>query len=76
MTPLHWLIAAGSLTGVVLNIRKRRVCFAIWTVTNAAWCAIDAGAGLVAQSCLMGIYAGLAVWGFFAWRPPPTAPVS
>ena len=73
MTPLHWLLAAASLTGVVLNIRKRRASFAIWIVSNAIWCAVDAAAGLPAQATLMAIYSGLAVWGFMAWRAPEPA---
>ena len=70
MTPLHWLLAAASLTGVVLNIRRHRSCFAIWAVSNTLWCAVDTAAGLAAQATLMAIYAGLAVWGFIAWRAP------
>jgi nicotinamide riboside transporter PnuC len=70
VTPLHWLIAAASLAGVVLNIRRRRACFAIWMATNTSWCVVDAHAGLPAQASLMAVYAGLAVWGYLAWRPP------
>ena len=70
MTPLHWLLAAASLTGVVLNIRRYRACFAIWTVTNTCWCVLDAHAGLLAQATLMAVYAGLAIGGFVAWRGP------
>ena len=70
MSLLHWLLAAASLTGVVLNIRRRRACFAIWTVTNATWSVVDARAGLPAQAALMAVYAALAVWGFAAWRAP------
>lgn len=69
MSALHWLLALASLAGVVLNVRRRRESFAIWTCTNAAWCAIDAHAGLPAQATLMAAYTGLAVWGFVAWRP-------
>jgi len=72
VTPLHWLLAAVSLVGVALNIRKRRESFAIWMATNTLWCAVDAAAGLYAQAALMAVYAGLAVWGFVAWRPAST----
>jgi len=75
MSPLHWLLAIASLAGVVLNIRKRRASFAIWTATNALWSAVDAAAGLWAQAALMASYSALAVWGFVAWRPPtPSRP--
>ncbi len=73
MTPIHWLLAAGSLVGVVLNIRRRRACFAVWMVTNASWSVVDARAGLGAQAALMAIYAALALWGFFAWRAPASS---
>ena len=46
-----------------------RTCFAIWLVTNLAWSAYDFTHDLPAQGCLMLVYAGLAVWGWFAWRP-------
>jgi nicotinamide riboside transporter PnuC len=63
-----WFLAAASLVGVVLNIRKRRACFALWTGTNATWAVVDWHAGLHAQAALMAVYAGLAVWGWIAWR--------
>ncbi|HEX5010325.1 MAG TPA: nicotinamide mononucleotide transporter [Planctomycetota bacterium] len=69
MSGLSWLVALASLVGVVLNIRKRRACFAVWCCTNATWSAVDLHAGLHAQAALMAVYAGLAVWGFIAWRP-------
>jgi len=47
---------------------------AIWTATNAAWCAVDAQSGLLAQAALMAVYTGLAVWGWVAWRR--TAPAT
>ena len=76
MTTLTWLLAFASLTGVILNILKRRACFAIWTVSNAAWAVIDLHAGLPAQAALMATYSGLAVFGLYRWRPqraPDTA---
>ena len=76
MTALTWLLALASLTGVVLNILKRRACFVIWCGSNAAWAAIDLHAGLPAQAALMATYSGLAVVGFYQWRPrngPDTA---
>lgn len=73
MSFLYWLLAIASLAGVLLNIRRMRACFVVWMLTNATWCAVDAHAGLPAQATLMAVYAGLAVWGFFAWRRPATS---
>ena len=63
-----WLTALLSLAGVILNIRRHRACFAIWTVTNAAWAGIDAHAGIYSQSCLHATYVALAVYGWFSWK--------
>ena len=68
MTALTWCLAAASLLGVCLNIRRLRASFAIWIVTNAAWAVIDWRAGLPAQAALMTAYCGLAVVGFLHWR--------
>jgi len=65
---MTWVLAALSLVGVVLNIRKQRACFALWLATNATWAVVDLHAGLPAQAALMAVYAALAVWGWFAWR--------
>ena len=64
---IPWLVSAAALVGVVLNIRKRRECFAIWTLTNASWCVIDWQHGLFAQAALMSIYCILSLWGLWAW---------
>lgn len=68
---MTWLLAATSLLGVALNIRKDRRCFALWLATNATWAVVDLRAGLPAQAALMAVYAGLAVYGWVAWKPAP-----
>lgn len=65
---ISWLTAILSLTGVVLNIRKRRECFYLWAVSNSIWCCIDLYHGIYAQAALMAVYFGLAIWGIVAWR--------
>ncbi|MGQ0614995.1 MAG: nicotinamide mononucleotide transporter [Planctomycetaceae bacterium] len=69
---MTWLVAALSLAGTVLNIRRVRACFLIWAATNTAWAVYDFAHGLPAQGCLMVVYAGLAVWGWIAWATRPT----
>ena len=65
---MTWGLAGLSLTGVVLNIHKKRACFAIWTVTNFCWMAYDFSIGAYAQSALFAIYFVLAVWGTIKWK--------
>jgi len=70
---MTWLLAFLSLAATVLNIRRVRACFAIWAGTNTAWAIADFAHGLPAQGLLMVVYAGLAVWGWSAWRPRRTS---
>jgi nicotinamide riboside transporter PnuC len=64
---LYWLVALAALTAVWLNIRKNRLCFPIWAVTNALWAAADWSVGLRAQAILMAVYCALAIYGAWAW---------
>ncbi len=66
--PITIAITLLSLVGVVLNIKKKRLCFGIWLITNSAWCVYDFCIGAFAQSALFAVYAGLAVWGLVEWR--------
>lgn len=68
MSELYWLVSAASLLGIWLNIRKRRVCFLIWAVTNAVWAVADWHHGLTAQAALQAIYFALSLYGLWAWR--------
>lgn len=65
---MTWALTALSLLGVVLNIEKRKVCFAIWAFTNAAWAVVDYQAGLYSQAALFAVYFVLAVWGLWEWN--------
>ena len=66
---MTWLVAGAALFATWLNIRKVRICFLIWFVTNVAWAAYDFAHGLPAQGVLMAVYSGLALYGFHHWRP-------
>ena len=63
-----WILAGMSLIGVILNIKKNRICFIIWTGTNFAWAIIDFYEGIPAQGVLFLVYGCLAIWGLFVWR--------
>jgi nicotinamide riboside transporter PnuC len=70
---LKWSLTVASLAGVVLNIRRRRECFAVWAVTNAGWAAVDLHHGIAAQAAVQAVYFGLSLWGLWSWREPPPA---
>lgn len=63
-----WSLVAASLTGVVLNIRRRRECFYVWMVTNSLWCGVDVWHGIWSQAILQALYVGLAIWGLIEWN--------
>jgi len=65
---LMWAVTALAIVGVILNIKKRRACFIIWTFTNGAWCLYDYSIGATAQSALFAVYFVLALWGIYEWR--------
>jgi len=64
---MAWAVTGLSLIGVVLNIKKKRLCFIVWTITNLAWCVIDFRSGLPEQGWLFVGYTVLSVWGWFKW---------
>lgn len=68
MIVISWILTAMSIAGVILNIKKLRSCFYIWSVTNLGWMIIDFYYGLYAQAALFGIYLVLAIIGIVKWR--------
>lgn len=68
METITWITAGASLVGVVLNIKRQRICFLIWACTNAFWAVYDYTIGAYAQSALFGVYFFLALWGLWEWR--------
>lgn len=71
MTTFHLItiiLTIASLIGVILNIKKRRECFYVWAVTNAAWTFVDYHQGVPAQAVLFFIYFLLSVWGIWEWK--------
>ncbi len=68
MEAVYWATAVASIVAVWLNIKQRAVCFAIWTVTNAAWTVVDYLHGIYAQAVLQLVYLGLSIYGLVKWR--------
>ncbi len=68
LTIATWVLTAVSLTGTVLNVKKIKYCFYIWTASNASWFIYDLYIGLYSRAVLDAVYLGLAIWGIYAWR--------
>ena len=62
-----WMLTALSLAGTVLNVKKIKYCFYIWTAANILWLAFDIYAGLYSRAVLDAVHLGFAVWGIKAW---------
>jgi nicotinamide riboside transporter PnuC len=68
MLTITLLLTALSLLGVWLNIKKMRICFYFWGVSNAGWVWIDWDAGIYAQAGLQAVYFLLSIYGIWEWR--------
>lgn len=62
-----WPLAILTVVGVVLNVKKRRFCFVIWSVTNIFWVVYNYTIEAYAQAAVFAVYFGLAIWGIIQW---------
>lgn len=67
MAYVTWVTTIASLVGVWLNIRKERLCFAVWLCSNVSWSVIDAYHGIWGQALLQAVYAVMSVYGWYSW---------
>ena len=68
MSAICWAVTAVCLAGTVLNVRKNRACFWLWSLGNVAWLAIDLRNDLWSRCVLDLVQLALALWGAYAWR--------
>jgi len=62
------IVTAVALVGLIFNIRRRRVCFVLWLLSNGYWCYYNFAAGEYAQAVLFAVFFVVSIIGFFAWR--------
>jgi len=71
-TLLTWSLTCLSVTGVILNIKKRRLGFLFFIVANVGWITVNVHKEIYAQAFLFVVYTFLSTWGFIEWgRNPP-----
>ncbi len=63
-----WVLFVLTIVGVILNIKKNKLCFIVWAVTNFAWMIVDYEAGIYAQAAKYAVFFVLALWGLWEWR--------
>jgi len=66
-TFVTWSLTALSIAGAVLNIKKRRSGFAVYTVANIGWVAVDLYHQIYAQAALFLVFTALSTWGWIEW---------
>ncbi len=66
-TLITWSLTCLSILGAVLNIKKRRSGFAVYTVANTGWIVVDIYHGIYAQAALFVVFTCLSIWGWIEW---------
>jgi nicotinamide riboside transporter PnuC len=62
-----WTLTALSIIGAILNIRKKRSGFAVYTIANIGWIIVNIYHGIYAQAVLFLVFTGLSIWGWIEW---------
>lgn len=57
-----------AITGTILNIYKKRVCFLYWGITNGFWMTYNFNNGEIQQGFLFTVYFCLAIFGWCTWK--------
>jgi nicotinamide riboside transporter PnuC len=68
MTIFLWVIMGLSLAGTILNVKKKRICFILWGISNAVWVVVDFQKGIPQQAILQVVYLLISIWGLIEWR--------
>jgi len=66
---MQWIVLAIALTGLFLNILKRRECFILWFFSNLYWAYHNVVIGETVQAILFGVFAFFCFWGLIIWTP-------
>lgn len=66
---MEWVIATIAVIGVVYNVRKNRLCFVLWLVTNGFWFYRNIRIGEYGQAVTFAAFFGVCLYGIFAWGP-------
>lgn len=65
---IMWFVTALSLSGNVLNIKKKRSGFVIWVIANILWLIHDIYTGLYSRAMLDIVQTGFCIWGIIEWN--------
>jgi len=64
---LTWFTTALCLAGTVLNVKKKKACFYLWTAGNILWLIFDISTHLYSRAVLDIVQMALGAWGLYEW---------
>lgn len=67
MSLFLWFMVLVGVVAAVLNVKKKRSCFVIWSVTNSIWIIHNFRIGEYQQSASYIILLLFTIWGFVMW---------
>jgi len=56
-----------SLSGITLNVLKKRICWIIYLIANSMWIWLYIKTELFFVVFLMFVYQGMSIWGWIKW---------
>lgn len=63
-----WILAAMSLIGSFLNVKKKVACFYLWAIGEVFWFALDISNQTYGRAFLDLTQLSFALWGIKEWR--------
>lgn len=66
-TALSWIMAAASIFGMILNVKKNHKCFIVFAFTNTAWVIYFLAIKEYAPAFLQLVFLGSSIWGLYEW---------
>lgn len=62
-----WIATVVALIGTILNCKKIKWCFYLWTATNIMWLVWDIKNGTISRAVLDFVQLALAIYGIYEW---------
>ena len=70
MTPKdwYWVLSFIGIVGFLLNIKKKKSCFVLWTISNAGFIVVNILTGTYGQLPPWVVYLAMGIYGYIRWR--------
>lgn len=67
MITIGWLISCISIIGAVMNAKKIKWGFVLWTIANVLWIVFNVYTQTYSQIPIWIVFSIICVWGFITW---------